>query len=404
MRMKMLFRLGLGVAILMLVVSSLWSTIVTEQAVTREGRALALYTLYEHAHEAVNVEGSQVALSRSHPSSATRERYQQAATSLTQVLLTLARDGDQHEGAFAQQAQVLHNLSRSATEQWWSALDSGQPVGLAGTDQRSIQAFVPLQRLVNSATTQHLQRAQLSQEELRAIDQAASVVTLVAIGSGLALFLTCWFLLGTYHFRVEQVVLIDALTTLPNHRAIMERLQAEVAQCQQAQQTCSIMFVDLDRFKHINDTWGHLAGDAVLREVGKRLQATLHPHGMVGRYGGEEFAAVLKGVTIEQAIVIAEQVRAAIAAAACLWQAGDSPEEVRLPVTASIGVAAYGLHGTSTQALLERADRAMYLAKQKRNLVCVADVESEKEQVSPLEEREQSGPGSRSLLSYASGQ
>jgi diguanylate cyclase (GGDEF)-like protein len=176
----------------------------------------------------------------------------------------------------------------------------------------------------------------------------------------------------------------DPITSLPNHRAIMKHMLDEIMECEQKQQVCTIMFVDLDHFKQINDTWGHLAGDAVLREVGRRLHDTVAPDGIAGRYGGEEFAVLLKGMNIHDACQIAEEARITIASAPCTWQADDKGGE--LIVTASIGIAVYSLHGTTLTALLEQADQAMYRAKQcGRNRVCVADVfsENEQEQVTP---------------------
>src|SRR5260370_25552739 len=82
----------------------------------------------------------------------------------------------------------------------------------------------------------------------------------------------------------------DTLTGLPNHRAVMNKLDEEIARCQQEKASCAVLFVDLDYFKQINDTWGHRAGDVILRAAGSRLCSTLRPRDFLGRYGGEEFA------------------------------------------------------------------------------------------------------------------
>lgn len=170
--------------------------------------------------------------------------------------------------------------------------------------------------------------------------------------------------------ELARVAETDPITGLPNHRVIMNHVLEEIIQCEQTHQTCAILFVDLDHFKQINDTWGHLVGDAVLREVGRRLHMVISPDGIVGRYGGEEFAIVLKGVDLPHAYQIAEQARIAIATHECIWKAED--REVGLIVTASIGIAIYGLHGTIPMTLLEQADQAMYYAKQHgRNRVSV---------------------------------
>ncbi len=108
----------------------------------------------------------------------------------------------------------------------------------------------------------------------------------------------------------------DAITGLPNHRAVISRIEEEVSRCLRTQSSCAVVFVDLDHFKRINDTWGHRAGDAILYEVSQRLRTTLRLEDFVGRYGGEEFAIVLPASTLETAYQAAERLRVAVAAQA----------------------------------------------------------------------------------------
>ncbi len=170
----------------------------------------------------------------------------------------------------------------------------------------------------------------------------------------------------------------DAITGLPNHRAIMTRIDEEVARCQRNGEHCAVIFVDLDHFKQVNDTWGHRAGDAILHEVARRLRNTLRVEDVVGRYGGEEFAVVLSETEPEQAAQAAERLRAAIALQPVTWQAEEQDEISCIPVTASFGLAIYGVHGFTREVLIECADKAMYQAKQSgRNRVCVADVRAQ---------------------------
>jgi diguanylate cyclase (GGDEF)-like protein len=181
-------------------------------------------------------------------------------------------------------------------------------------------------------------------------------------------------LYGEIHLLYEEqkrAAITDAITGLPNHRAIMQYLQETVAQ----EKSMVLLFVDLDHFKLINDTHGHLAGDAALREASKRLQEGVASVGKVGRYGGEEFAVVLPHTDILQASQIAEQLRLNIAATACVWQPEEQNTGIEIPISASIGVAIAPLHGNTTSSLLEAADRAMYRSKQNgRNQVSIADI------------------------------
>ncbi|HEV2654069.1 MAG TPA: diguanylate cyclase, partial [Ktedonobacteraceae bacterium] len=180
-----------------------------------------------------------------------------------------------------------------------------------------------------------------------------------------------------YH---EQALaaLTDAVTGLPNHRAIIGSIEEVVASCQQSMSSCAILFVDLDHFKKVNDTWGHRAGDAILHEVGRRLRSSVREEDVVGRYGGEEFALVLREVGIHEAYETAERVLATLRNQPCEWEREDTHAVVPIAVTASIGVAAYQLHGCSREELIHNADQAMYQAKRTgRNRICIADAAME---------------------------
>ena len=139
-----------------------------------------------------------------------------------------------------------------------------------------------------------------------------------------------------------RAAVTDPITGLPNHRAVMSKIEEVVADCQQTGNSCAVLFVDLDHFKQINDTWGHLAGDAILREAGTRLRRTLHPDDFVGRYGGEEFAIILTNTDVNRARQDAERSLLTIAEFPYFWETDDT--QVTIPITASIGVAVYKLH------------------------------------------------------------
>jgi len=181
--------------------------------------------------------------------------------------------------------------------------------------------------------------------------------------------------LNKAHAQLEALATTDPLTNLPNHRIVMSQIEAELALCGRTQSSCAILFIDIDHFKRINDTWGHQAGDAILRQVGSRLRNTIRQDDFVGRYGGEEFAIVLSEIDLHGAEAIAERLRTALNECPCTWETDDAITNI--PVTASIGVAVYQQHGTTREALIEAADRAMYQAKHSgRNRVCTASEES----------------------------
>ncbi len=159
----------------------------------------------------------------------------------------------------------------------------------------------------------------------------------------------------------------DALTNIYNRGAIIDVLQKEVARQGRSQHAVSVIFCDLDHFKEVNDTHGHLAGDEVLREVTRRMAAVMRPYDSFGRYGGEEMLCVLPNCEMAGALEVAERMRAAVAEAPVQTDVGA------VAITVSIGVATMSRDEASTLSqLLQRADNALYRAKENgRNCVTI---------------------------------
>jgi len=158
----------------------------------------------------------------------------------------------------------------------------------------------------------------------------------------------------------------DALTGLYNRRRLLQRLNELIAQSRRQPCIASVVLLDLDHFKHINDTHGHLAGDAVLQQVAALLQASLRGQDMAARYGGEELLLLLPDTDQDTALEVAQRLRLAIAEMTVI------SEDLRLSVSASFGVAQLQPEQTAEQ-WIERADMALYRAKREgRNRVCVA--------------------------------
>jgi len=150
----------------------------------------------------------------------------------------------------------------------------------------------------------------------------------------------------------------DALTGMKNRAAILQTLETELARAKRQGTTIGILLVDLDHFKRVNDTCGHLAGDAVLRETAKRMRSSVRPYDSIGRYGGEEFLIVMPGCDIDSAMNRAECLRAAVAGKPI-----ETPEAM-IHVTLSIGVTVGGGNKESeAEWLLRAADTALYKAK-----------------------------------------
>jgi two-component system, cell cycle response regulator len=150
----------------------------------------------------------------------------------------------------------------------------------------------------------------------------------------------------------------DLLTMLPNRSAIGSTLEQEIARCHRDRRTVGIILLDIDHFKKVNDTFGHFAGDAVLRETASRLRGSMRPYDQVGRYGGEEFLAVLPNCDMEQATNQGERMRQRLQEAKMLVDDGTE-----IPVTASFGVTISDLSERSPDVFVRVADEALYRAK-----------------------------------------
>ncbi|MFL5627572.1 MAG: diguanylate cyclase, partial [Ktedonobacteraceae bacterium] len=283
-----------------------------------------------------------------------------------QILLTIAAP----VGIGASLVSIWDAISKSwiphlIPNNWWtlfviSFISISFMLGWLGSDVPRMRTLIGEQRRINTREKE-LRKELLDsyQEQQLLVEQQQILLAEV----------------GRLYHEQSQAAITDTITGLPNHRAIMSRLGEEIEHCQQTQSTCAVLFVDLDQFKHINDTWGHRAGDAILHEIGIRLRSALREEDFVGRYGGEEFAVVLTDADVIAARHTAERLRHVVVDKPCKWFIEDSQTIIPITVTASIGIAVYGLHGLTREELVEYADRAMYQAKHLgRNCVCIADV------------------------------
>ena len=167
--------------------------------------------------------------------------------------------------------------------------------------------------------------------------------------------------------RLSAQALSDDLTGLPNRRAFIEELQRVQAAVRRSAAPAAIAVLDIDRFKQVNDTFGHAGGDDTLRAVADVLRETLRGEDFLARIGGEEFALVLRGATLAVAGRVAERMREAVAQSVIALPGGQ-----RTQVTISIGIAPF-VANCRDQACLKAADQALYKAKHSgRNRVCVA--------------------------------
>ena len=166
---------------------------------------------------------------------------------------------------------------------------------------------------------------------------------------------------------LKQQVIRDSMTQLYNHHHFRQLLQSELARAQRYKRPLSLLFGDIDHFKTINDTFGHLAGDRVIKALATKLRMATRDSDHAARYGGEEFAVILTETTIEDAKMIAERLRSEIESMEITF--GDKP----ISVTLSFGIA--GLTDNKKadiDELIGRADKALYKAKEQGRNRCIS--------------------------------
>ena len=212
-------------------------------------------------------------------------------------------------------------------------------------------------RAMKSGAQDYLSKGRLTSESLhRAMHNAMEKVALLRK-------------IDEQRAELTRLATLDELTGLFNRRFFMRRLKEEVERAARYQSPLSLLLLDIDYFKRVNDTYGHLVGDAVLVTLAAVLRATFRRTDVAARYGGEEFCALLTQTDLMGAEQVAERMRQAFAS-----QPVELQDGTRLSVTCSAGVAEFGRDAGDSQTLLKVADGRLYRAKGAgRNRVCSRD-------------------------------
>ncbi|WUL65025.1 GGDEF domain-containing protein [Amycolatopsis sp. NBC_00345] len=163
--------------------------------------------------------------------------------------------------------------------------------------------------------------------------------------------------------RLEELATTDQKTQLLNATTWQDGAQREISRAEREDSSFGALMIDLDHFKHINDSFGHLAGDDVLKAVAAVVKQETRAHDLVGRFGGEEFVALLPSTSKEDAIVTAERIRQRISELVIQTRTNEGEQVAIERRTASIGVAAFPMDGSSIEEVMAAADAAVYVAK-----------------------------------------
>ena len=181
---------------------------------------------------------------------------------------------------------------------------------------------------------------------------------ILRFGEAIFKFLSGSNIESAYHEEIYRMTILDGLTGVHNKRFFMEFMEREMARAHRYQAALSLVLFDVDHFKKINDTHGHLAGDNVLKELCRRLKPRIRREDLLARYGGEEFACVLSGTNLGGAVTFAESLRQMIEKDPVAY------ENLSIPVTVSLGVSAReGSDKMDVETLIQRADEKLYQAK-----------------------------------------
>jgi len=170
--------------------------------------------------------------------------------------------------------------------------------------------------------------------------------------------------------ELQHLAVHDPLTGLPNRTLILDRVQQAILTAKRNHHPMSLIMIDLDHFKEVNDTLGHTIGDQLLINIGKRFQSTLREPDTLGRLGGDEFAVVLPEADQADAVVVARKLQTAL-------REPVKADHSSFSIGASLGIAVYPEHGTDPSSLLKGADVAMYIAKRNRDELAVYDPEQD---------------------------
>ncbi len=227
------------------------------------------------------------------------------------------------------------------------------------------------------------QTAALAEARKKLLLNSAFGITLVALIFSLAISTV-----NLFQSKLEAVAVIDELTGLFNRRRFFNLFQREIAYAKRYEQPLSLLMIDIDHFKKVNDQYGHPAGDRVLKKAAELMRQEVRAVDVVGRWGGEEFVILLHKTDPQQAFATAERLRESIAAADM-----DTGKKI-IHVTVSLGIAGADYCNLDIDEMIKQADQAMYRAKQEgRNRTCIMTVPPTAEECSSTESKSSLPPG-----------
>jgi diguanylate cyclase (GGDEF)-like protein len=368
---------NVAIVVLLIGVSifALYSSRVTSAAAQRAAAASHLSDDYAAASMAVATEESLERKYHLEPGPLVRANFDAAARELADAMLRVRQDGDDADRSRADRIRADHDLYLAAIARQFRAIDRHETATAQRIDTLETEpSFDRIARSVNTAAIDHHNNSLAELARLQHVDAVTTWLTPSVFVVGLLLAAALASVArGIGRLReIERTQAVhnathDALTGLPNRKLLADRLSQALLAARRDSTSAGLLLVDLDRFKEINDTFGHHSGDLLLAQIGPRFSSVLGDVGTVARLGGDEFAILLPAVDgVQGAVLVAENLRAAL---------GEPfrVEDVEFDVEASIGIVLSGVHGGDASLLLQRADIAMYVAKNENLGISVYD-------------------------------
>ena len=358
---------------------AMWSAVSTRQVAER---AIASNTLSDHYAAAATAVAAEESLERKYrlePGPEVRRRFDKATENMRAAIELVRRDGTAEDQRVADQVVASYGPYRQAIDRLFDAVDRGDAVLVLKIDNDEVDPrFDAIEGMVNKASDSHhaAALADLAELKRREAFNAQATPAVFLIGFVFVAFFSSVLYrtrsqLDQQRTKAVHDALHDALTGLPNRTLLADRFEQALRAGTRTSSTTALLLIDLDRFKEVNDTLGHHVGDQLLAQIGPRLAGALRGADTVARLGGDEFAVLLPSVDgLSGALDVASRLRQALGKAFRV-------EGVELDIDASIGVVISGAHGADAQTLLQRADIAMYVAKQQKRGVVVYDPEND---------------------------
>lgn len=222
---------------------------------------------------------------------------------------------------------------------------------------------------INAAINELVHQVYEDYEHQRHISSAQSRNSIITVGVVAVILLMAALSFFQFLNKVVNMLEVkgtfDGLTKLYNKNSIIEMLDKEISKCKELNTELSICVMDIDKFKDINDTHGHIAGDLILKDLADVLREITRTYDVIGRFGGEEFIVMMLETNKTDSVQAAERIRKAVEEHSFIY------EKIEIPVTISIGVAQWEGEKTPSE-LIEKADKKLYEAKNSgRNRICV---------------------------------